>query len=443
LLDSPLRQGALAVLRANDVGGWTTPAPSLYPHQWSWDSAFVAIGLAHVDPDRALRELESLFAAQWSDGRVPHIVYNPRVPPEAYFPDAARWACAERSPLPPRRPATSGLCQPPIHAFAAWRICQTASDPAPFLPRLRRLYQQLFAWHRYLATARDPDGSGLLTIYHPWESGTDNSPRWDRPLANVAVGAVPAYTRRDLAHVADPSHRPTDAEYDLYLWLVESLNDARNDDAVIHQVHPFLVKDVLSSAILALANRALGQLGEALNAPDEERAQLAAWERRFGDAVQARWDPDERLAFDLDVRTAEPIRVRTVAGFAPLLVPNLDAGLAETLVAELFGPRWAGSPDLAFGAVPSTQPGTPGFQSRSYWRGPTWPFADWLLWWALREHGYPERAAALRAADLALLGQPNARFAEYFEPFTGEPLGSLDQSWTAAVTLDWLAGGPD
>jgi hypothetical protein len=30
-------------------------------------------------------------------------------------------------------------------------------------------------------------------------------------------------------------------------------------------------------------------------------------------------------------------------------------------------------------------------------------------------------------------------FAEYFEPFTGEPLGSDDQSWTAAVALDWLS----
>ena len=28
---------------------------------------------------------------------------------------------------------------------------------------------------------------------------------------------------------------------------------------------------------------------------------------------------------------------------------------------------------------------------------------------------------------------------EYYEPFTGERLGSADQSWTAAVTLDWLS----
>jgi hypothetical protein len=32
-------------------------------------------------------------------------------------------------------------------------------------------------------------------------------------------------------------------------------------------------------------------------------------------------------------------------------------------------------------------------------------------------------------------------FAEYYEPFTGEPIGSLAQSWTAAVALDWMARG--
>jgi hypothetical protein len=29
-------------------------------------------------------------------------------------------------------------------------------------------------------------------------------------------------------------------------------------------------------------------------------------------------------------------------------------------------------------------------------------------------------------------------FAEYYHPVTGAPLGSLHQSWTAAVALDWL-----
>jgi hypothetical protein len=37
----------------------------------------------------------------------------------------------------------------------------------------------MLAFHRYLLTARDPEKSGLVTIFHPWESGFDNSPRWD------------------------------------------------------------------------------------------------------------------------------------------------------------------------------------------------------------------------------------------------------------------------
>jgi hypothetical protein len=32
-------------------------------------------------------------------------------------------------------------------------------------------------------------------------------------------------------------------------------------------------------------------------------------------------------------------------------------------------------------------------------------------------------------------------FGEYYDPFTGRSLGSTDQSWSAAVALDWLTSG--
>ena len=32
-------------------------------------------------------------------------------------------------------------------------------------------------------------------------------------------------------------------------------------------------------------------------------------------------------------------------------------------------------------------------------------------------------------------------YAEYYQPMTGAPLGSLNQSWTAAAALDWLLPG--
>lgn len=435
-MSADLREAALAVLRANDLGDWTKPAPRLYPHQWSWDSAFIAIGLAHVDPDRALRELESLFAAQWADGRVPHIVFNPAA--HDYFPGPERWAASTLAAAAPRGFQTSGLVQPPVHALAALRVLQSPGGDA-LLPRLRALYPRLVAWHQYLATARDPDGTGLISIYHPWESGTDNSPRWDLPLSAVEVGEVPPYVRHDLKHVADPGERPTRAEYDRYLWLVECLKAVSYDDAETHRSHPFLVKDALMSAIFALSGMALKEVAKRLGAPSEEQERIVGWARRASEGVQRCWDPELRLALDFDVRAGQPVRVQTCAGLSPLLLPDAPSELARAAVEQLRGGDFAGAPGLAFPVVPSTVPGSPGFNARAYWRGPSWPVVNWLLWLGLRQHGEGAAAETLREANLALLARPGASFAEYFESYTAEPLGSLDQSWTAAVALDWLA----
>lgn len=88
-------------------------------------------------------------------------------------------------------------------------------------------------------TYRDPEESGLVTIYHPRGNGTDNSPRWDAVLENVEVGEVGAYPRYDLQRVTDPSHRPTYAEYDRYLWLVNLIKRAGCDEATIYETQPF------------------------------------------------------------------------------------------------------------------------------------------------------------------------------------------------------------
>jgi protease I len=148
---------AAGVLRRNGIKSWTKPAPTLYPHQWSWDSAFIALGLAHIDNRRARDELESLFAGQWATGKVPHIVFNPEAPPKSYFPDAERWNSSALSADAPSGSHTSGLCQPPVHAIAVRRIWETSrGKEEERVERARRFlkanYPRLFAWHRYLAT---------------------------------------------------------------------------------------------------------------------------------------------------------------------------------------------------------------------------------------------------------------------------------------------------
>lgn len=433
---------AQEVLRQNDMGGWTRAAPTLYPHQWSWDSAFIAIGLARLDVRRAARELETLFAHQWKTGKVPHIVFNPEAPPESYYPGAEHWACAASSPdAPPAPPYTSCLSQPPVHAIAVWRIREAAAREGEGLPFsrefLRGIYPKLFAWHRYLATFRDPEESGLVTIYHPWGSGTDNSPRWDRVLAAVEVGDLPPYPRYDLQHVDDPSQRPTNADYDRYLWLVKLIKMAGCDERAIYRSHPFLVKDVLSSAILVAANEALLKIAEVAEAPDDDRDLITGWIARGRRGLDGCWDEDLGLCLDYDLRAARPLEVRTVAGFAPLIAGRQSPGRLDALLGTLDSPAFAGHPGLRWPLPPSTSPEEPGFHPRSYWRGPTWPIINWLLWWSLVRAGRSDRAEQLRRASLEQLAGEG--FGEYFHPYTGKPLGSTGQSWTAAVALDWLA----
>ena len=68
---------ARQILDNNWTGSYTKPSLSLYPHQWNWDSGFIAIGYAHYNQKRAKKEVLSLFKHQWPNGMVPQIVFNP------------------------------------------------------------------------------------------------------------------------------------------------------------------------------------------------------------------------------------------------------------------------------------------------------------------------------------------------------------------------------
>jgi glucosylglycerate hydrolase len=431
-----LADQATAVLHANDQGRWTRAAPRLYPHQWSWDSAFIAIGWAHLDVGRGLTELEQLFAAQWATGMVPHIVFRAG-PDQPYFPGPEWWdtPVSPAAPAPPIR--TTGICQPPVHALALQRIWQLTrpGQQAEVRARIQALYPRLVHWHRYLATARDPEASGLVTTYHPWE-GTDNSPRWDRALARIAVAEPGPYTRLDTSEVPDPSQRPTNWDYDRFLYLVGLLRKYGYDDAAIYREYPFLIKDVFFTAVLVAANAALLDLADVAAASHQTRDQLTAWHDRGRMALAGRFDPRASLCFEYDVRTGEDIRVRTFAGLAPLFARTADPAQLAAQLRVLKSADFCGHPGMRWPLLPSTSPAEPAFQPRNYWRGPVWPVITWLLERSLRQLGETARADRLRADSLAQVA--GGDFGEYFEPFTGQQLGSASQSWTAAVALDWL-----
>jgi glucosylglycerate hydrolase len=429
------------VLRSNDVGTMTTAAPMLYPHMWSWDACFIAIGLSSIDVGRAIVELDTLLAAQWRNGMLPHIVFSPEA--DNYFPGADRWDCARASSNAPSEPQTSGICQPPVHAIAVNRVMEAAAlgsedDRRAAGEFLDRAWPRLLAWHRWLATARDPQAVGRVTIHHGWESGMDNSPRWDEPYSRIVVGDLPPYTRLDKQFVAEGDQRPTDEEYDRYLWLVEEMRRVGYDDARVAATSSFAVEDVFFSAVLALACEVMAELGRRHGRPDDEVAEMAALATRFRAGVAATVDPGTGLARDRDRRADRWLPSQTLAGFAPLLCGAGDDDVSDRLLRLFASADWCGHPDFVAALPPSTSPASPAFQPQAYWRGPQWPVLAWLFGWAFRCHGLADQADRLRDEGLRLLA--DGEFGEYYQPFSGEPLGSTHQSWTAAVALDWLSG---
>jgi hypothetical protein len=291
-------------------------------------------------------------------------------------------------------------------------------------------------WHRWLAQTRDRHGRGRITLYHGWESGMDNSPRWDSAYANVIPGAIPGYQREDSGVVTDATQRPSDIEYDRYLWLLEEMKAARYDDVLLPKVMSFAVEDAFVSAILSLACTVLAEIGEEHNKPNADIDDLYIWARRFRAGVLQATDEYTGAARDYDTRSQRWMATETMAQFAPLLCGGLPHDRECALLQLLDGPRFCGHPGLKYPLIPSTSPGSVDFRAREYWRGPVWPAMTWLFSWAFTRRGWMERASNLRWEGLRQVS--DGTFAEYYEPFTGEPLGGMRQSWTAAAVLDWL-----
>jgi Trehalase len=424
---------AKEVLNFNWTGRYTQPGPRLYPHQWSWDSAFIAIGYAHYDQDRATRELSHLFDSQWKNGLLPQIVFNPDF--SEYFPGVGFWR-ADRSPNAPHHRMTSAVIQPPLHATAVLHVYRYAQDEAHARAFLEGAFPPLKAWHEYLYRERDPEGEGLAYVRHPWESGMDNSPMWDESMLRMWLfpEEIPRYHRVD-THVVASRDRPVGAAYDRFAWLVRFFADRDYDEARIREECPFLVQDVLFNTLLCQSGQDLAEIARILGedpSPFETRA-----ERTARAISQKLWDEKFGIYLDFDLVVDEPIRVYATAGFSPLYagIPNQDQARRMIGVLENSG-FGLGAEDCY--SLPSYDRYGYGFSPVQYWRGPVWININWLLLRGFERYGFDGQADHLRRITLELVREGG--FYEYFHPATGDGHGSDFFSWTAALLLDILLG---
>src|SRR5712691_4246050 len=302
-----LKQQAIEILRRNDRGGYTIPtATGLYPAQWNWDSCLVALGLAQFDEPRAVAEIETLFGGQWPDGMVPHILFHGD--DSSYFPNASVWQAGSAG-------RSSGITQPLVAATVVRRLFEGTSDPV-IRARLTALAPKLLAWHRWCYAARDPQGTGLVSIIHPWESGMDNSPVWDDALDAVDPGPSVAHLRKDTGFAA-ASQRPTGPEYDRYINLVISFRDNRYRADRLYDMAPFRVADIGFNAILQRANQDLRSLlaatGDVAGA-----AEVAVMEQRTRDAIARCWHEEDGFFYGVNTRTGKMLRKPGIPGLLPL-----------------------------------------------------------------------------------------------------------------------------
>ncbi|HEX4776076.1 MAG TPA: glycoside hydrolase [Acidimicrobiia bacterium] len=431
-----LRRRALDVLDRNRRGDWTCPSSRIYPHQWLWDSCFVAIGLARADPERAASEVRALLRGQWANGMLPHMIFAPDVRDAG----SRRLWRSRADARAPRDVATSCITQPPLPAVAAWHVAAALPDDRAGA-FLAEVVPAIVRYHEWLYRERDLRGDGLVALVHPWECGLDTTPSWMQLLARwrgpwwmriaqrLRLARVVRFFRTDTRYL--PATQRASDDDGLRMLALARVAKRHGFDAARISLSGdgVLVEDLAFNTLLALANECLRDLarrtGTSIDPSLEARLALT------GGALDSLWDDARGHPTSRDVTTGDAVDAPTIAMLLPL-VTDLPPERAAQLVAVLRAARFQPAHP-----VPSVPTDAAEFDPERYWKGPTWVNTNWLLVRGLERHGEHALAAELAGHTLDMVDEHG--FAEYFSPLTGEGYGAPEFSWTAALVLELLA----
>ena len=419
------------------------PRARQYPHQWSWDAAYIAVGWSWLDP--AARRAGARVAAArpvGATGACRTSCSTPAVPEDAYFPGPAFWR-SDGAPGGPDGVATSGLTQPPLHARAALEVGRRTPDGEAARAFLRaRLPAPGRAARLPRRPARRAAAPASRRSSHPWESGLDDSPAWDAPLAAVALprgGRRALRAPRPRARRRRASGRATPPTTASCTWPASTATGGYADDALAERC-PFARRGPAVQRHLAVVDARHG--GDRRPARRGPRAATARRRRGMHAALLSRlWDPASGASSPRDLRSGR----RLGAAHRPVARAAARPRPARATWPRRWRPssarRTSAAPDGARRRVvrparrrsstaAATGAGRSGSTSTGCWRA------------ACARTGSTRRPTRWRRRRSGW--SAGGGMHEYFDPLSGDGRGSGEFSWTAALLRRQLrAGEPD
>ena len=408
---------AKEVLINNRRSGYTLPTNNeLYPAQWNWDSAFIALGYSYFNMEYAIEELEKLISGQWEDGMIPHILFHDN--DESYFPNHKTWDCGNKVP-------SSGITQPPIIATIIKKIVDQNKLDKSQLKRMEIIIKKLKKYLDWFYNYRDTNKIGLATIIHPWESGLDNSPIWDSPLDKVKIEENLKYERRDL-NVSRSSNRPLKKDYDGYITLLNQFKKNKYNPSKIVNDSMFNVIDIGFNSILIRATKDLVEVSKKFNLNFSDLKNKIS---KSEESLIKFYKDEDQSFFSYDFKNHNLIKVDAISNYFILFANLENQEINNKIIDKL--KKYNSQKDYFFTTV---NPKDKAFEETRYWRGPVWINSNWIVYQGLINKD-KIFSSLIKNKTLELL--ENKKFHEYYNYKTGECLGANNFSWSAALYLDF------
>jgi len=326
-----------------------------YYNQFLWDSAFQTISLLWLNNNKlAESELKNFILNQWQNGMIPYELF-------IFKTNGREWMEGDF--------LTTAATQPPVLSISIMEIFKKYGNKS----FLSFFYEPLLKYEQWLWKYRDIAKRGLSYCYHIWETGCDNSPKYDSITRN---------------RLLDPPVEGVDFNVLIYLLrktLIEMADILGIDPPSYLVERVTMTKSAINNIML---------------------------------------DQSNSFYYDLYAGEDTKIRVKAFSGILPLITDIPEESIRKKLTESyLLSEKEFNSPC----PIPSVSMSEPCFDSSDFWRGSNWPNITWLIIYGVKK--YDPKAASIILEKYLNTSAKNSMCYEYCDSITGKGAGLPFQGW--------------